>query len=99
MSSSLSSTRLHSLGDNDLIFSYDQLVGGENSGESFKEEDLLEKDEQYYFSREQYFSSVKRGVVELDDKVFKIYTQSLLHYKRANNNIENESNIMEMVVT
>jgi hypothetical protein len=52
MSSSLSSTRLHSLGDNDLIFSYDQLVGGENSGESFKEEDLLEKDEQYYFSRE-----------------------------------------------
>ncbi len=24
-------------------------------------------------------------MVELDDKVFKIYTQSLLHYKRASN--------------
>eukprot|EP00347_Sterkiella_histriomuscorum_P014850 403359287 len=46
------------------------------------EDDLLEKDEQYFFSKDQYFSPVKRGVVELDDKVFKIYTQALLHYKR-----------------
>ena len=45
-------------------------------------------DEHYYFSREQYFSNVKRGVVELDDKVFKIYTQGLLHYRRETNNKE-----------
>ena len=94
--SSSSLARLSSLGDNELIFSYDQLVNECKTGESFKEEDLLEKDEQYYFSREQYFSSVKRGVVELDDKVFKIYTQSLLHYKRANN-VEDPSTMMEMI--
>ena len=97
--SSVGPPRLRSLGDNELIFSYDQLVNG-NTGESFKEDDLLEKDEQYYFSREEYFSSVKRGVVELDDKVFKIYTQSLLHYKRANNNVGSDidpSNMMEMI--
>ena len=96
MSSSLA--RLRALGDNELVFSYDQLVNQEGNGESFKEEDLLEKDEQYYFSREQYFSSVKRGVVELDDKVFKIYTQSLLHYKRTSN-FEDVTSMMEMVTT
>jgi hypothetical protein len=26
---------------------------------------------------------VKRGVVELDEKAFKIYTKALLHYKRT----------------
>jgi hypothetical protein len=66
------------LGDNELIFSLDQLINPESitevNGSSYREEDLLEKDEQYFFSRDQYFSSVKRGVVELDDKVFKIYT-------------------------
>ena len=43
MSSSLA--RLRALGDNELVFSYDQLVNQEGNGESFKEEDLLEKDE------------------------------------------------------
>ncbi len=43
----------------------------------------MEKDDQYYFRSDQYFSSVKRGVVDLDDKVFKIYTQALLHYRRS----------------
>ncbi len=66
------------MGDNELIFSLDQLINPESTtevnGSSYREEDLLEKDEQYFFSRDQYFSSVKRGVVELDDKVFKIYT-------------------------
>ena len=96
MSSSLA--RLRALGDNELVFSYDQLVNQEGNGESFKEDDLLEKDEQYYFSREPYFSSVTRGVVELDDKVFKIYTQSLLHYKRTSN-VEDVTSMMEMVTT
>ena len=72
------------LGDNEFIFSLDQLTNP-SSATTFNEQDLLEKDEQYYFSRDQYFSSVKRGVVELDEKVFKIYTQSLLHYKRGAN--------------
>ena len=57
--------------ENDLVFSYDQLVNQTNQP---KEEEVLEKDDHYYFSHEQYFSSVKRGVVELDEKVFKIYT-------------------------
>ena len=73
------------LGDNEFIFSLDQLTNP-SAATTFNEQDLLEKDEQYYFSRDQYFSSVKRGVVELDEKVFKIYTQSLLHYKRGANN-------------
>ncbi len=73
------------LGDNEFIFSLDQLTNS-SAATTYNEQDLLEKDEQYYFSRDQYFSSVKRGVVELDEKVFKIYTQSLLHYKRGANN-------------
>ena len=73
------------LGDNEFIFSLDQLTNP-SAVTTYNEQDLLEKDEQYYFSRDQYFSSVKRGVVELDEKVFKIYTQSLLHYKRGANN-------------
>jgi len=72
------------LGDNEFIFSMDQLTNP-SAATTYNEQDLLEKDEQYYFSRDQYFSSVKRGVVELDEKVFKIYTQSLLHYKRGAN--------------
>ena len=44
------------LGDNELIFSLDQLTNPESiteaSGSSYREEDLLEKDEQYFFSRD-----------------------------------------------
>lgn len=62
--------------ENDLIFSYDKI-------DTVQDEDqLLEKDDLYFFSRDQYFSSVKKGVVDLDEKVFKIYTQALLHDKR-----------------
>lgn len=43
---------------------------------------LLEQDDNYYFSKDQFYAPIKRGVVELDDKCFKIYTPSLLHYKR-----------------
>lgn len=35
------------------------------------------------FTRAHYFKAVKHGVVRLDDRVFSIYTNSLLHAKSA----------------
>ena len=52
----------------------DQIESNDNNSDLFDENALLEKDEQYYFSKEQFYSPVKKGVVELDEKVFKIYT-------------------------
>ena len=76
--------------ENDLIFSYDQI-------DTVQDEDqLLEKDDQYFFSRDQYFSSVKRGVVDLDEKVFKIYTQALLHYKREGTTQTDDQGVREI---
>ena len=60
-----------------MIFSFDQLeVNSENTRDEthFNEDEVLDTDDHYYFSKDQYFSAVKRGVVELDEKVFKIYT-------------------------
>ena len=41
-----------------------------------------EKEEAPYFSRDQYYSSIKRGIVTLDDD-FKIYTKALLQQRRT----------------
>ena len=40
-------------------------------------------DDDLEFSREHYDKPIKHGVVELDEKVFSIYTKSLLHTKSA----------------
>jgi hypothetical protein len=43
-----------------------------------------------YFSKDQYYSSIKRGVVELDDKCFKIYTKALLQQKRSQQQLDDD---------
>ena len=83
--------------ENQFIFNLDhlkmvsathsQVPDTEGPGKQLKkchkvEKELLEEDDQFFFSKDQYFSSIRRGVVELDEKIFKIYTQSLLHCKR-----------------
>ncbi|CDW80977.1 UNKNOWN [Stylonychia lemnae] len=52
--------------ENEFIFSFEQIekAGEVETQKAFNEEELLEKDEQYYFSKDQYFSPVKRGVLE-----------------------------------
>jgi len=60
--------------ENYLVFSVALLAEPASQKSEALEEELLEQDDQYYFSKEQYFSEVKRGVVDLDEKCFKIYS-------------------------
>jgi len=46
-------------------------------------------DDDIEFTREHFFKPIKFGVVPLDDQVFSIYTNSLLHSKNAMHKYKN----------
>ena len=59
-------------------------------------ESILNLDNDLQFSRQHFYKSVKFGVVTLDENVFSIYTNSLLHaknvlHKYKNTNIDDQT--------
>ena len=48
-----------------------------------QQEQKLEIDETFYFSGKQFHKAIQKGVYELDEQTFQIYSKQLLHVKQV----------------
>lgn len=61
-----------------LVFDMNQLRGGDSQTNH-----NLIADDDLEFTREHFDKPIKHGVVTLDEKIFSIYTNSLLHTRSS----------------